>query len=92
MNLVMMPMWLLSGGFFPARVLDEHASVSDIAVHWAVRLNPFTPYIHSYQEALFWGRLPEPSLWLQMATVSLVAWSLGAGLFERLRETLVEAA
>ena len=36
-----------------------------------------------------WGRR---LLWTQMALVSLVAWVLGAGLFDRLRETLVEAA
>ena len=84
---------LLTLMFFLTPILFPLDSVSHLRyVWWAVRLNPFTPYILSYQEALFWGRFPEPSLWLQMATVSLVAWSLGAGLFERLRETLVEAA
>ena len=61
-------------------------------VWWAVRLNPFTPFTLAYQETLFRGRMPEPDLWLQMALVSLFAWTLGAGLFDRLRETLVEAA
>lgn len=61
-------------------------------VWWAVRLNPFTPFILGYQEVLFLGRMPDTLLWVQMATVSLVAWVLGAGLFERLRETLVEAS
>ena len=62
------------------------------ALFWAVRLNPFTPFTLAYQETLFYGRFPEPVLWVQMALVSLVFWSLGAGLFDRLRETLVEVA
>ena len=84
---------LLTLMFFLTPILFPLDSILHLRyVWWAVRLNPFTPYILSYQEALFWGRFPEPTLWLQMAAVSLVAWSLGAGLFERLRETLVEAA
>jgi len=56
---------------------------------WVVRLNPFT---RAYQDVLFFGRAPEGVLWAQMALVSLVFWSVGAWLFDRLRETLVEAA
>ena len=59
---------------------------------WLVRLNPFTPFTLAYQQTLFAGQWPSGELWLQMATVSLVAWALGASLFDRLRETLVEAA
>jgi ABC-type polysaccharide/polyol phosphate export permease len=62
------------------------------ALFWALRLNPFTPFTLAYQETLFYGRAPEPLLWVQMALVSLVFWALGAGLFDRLRETLVEVA
>jgi homopolymeric O-antigen transport system permease protein len=59
---------------------------------WLVRANPFTPFALAYQQTLFFGRVPAGSLWLQMAFVSLLAWGLGAGIFDRLRETLVEAA
>jgi len=59
---------------------------------WVVRLNPFTPFTRAYQDVLFFGRAPEPLLWAQMALVSLVFWAIGAWLFDRLRETLVEAA
>ena len=84
---------LLTLMFFLTPILFPLDSIRHLApVWWAVRLNPFTPYILAYQEALFWGRWPEPTLWVQMGAVSLVAWSFGAGLFERLRETLVEAA
>jgi lipopolysaccharide transport system permease protein len=61
------------------------------ALWWAVRANPFTPFTLAYQETLFHGRWPAPELWWQMAAVSLVAWLFGAWLFDRLRETLVEA-
>jgi lipopolysaccharide transport system permease protein len=59
---------------------------------WLVRLNPFTPFTLAYQQTLFRGQAPSPQLWLQMGLVSLAAWTLGASVFERLRETLVEAA
>jgi ABC-type polysaccharide/polyol phosphate export permease len=60
-------------------------------VWWIVRLNPFTPFTLAYQEVLFYGRWPTSELWLQMALVSTAFWLLGTWLFERLRETLVEA-
>jgi lipopolysaccharide transport system permease protein len=59
---------------------------------WLVRLNPFTPFTMAYQEILFFGQAPSTSLWVQMALVSLAGWALGAGIFERLRENLVETA
>ena len=61
-------------------------------VYWVVRLNPFTPFTLAYQETLFAGRVPPADLWIQMGVVSLLSWGAGAWLFDRLRETLVEAA
>jgi lipopolysaccharide transport system permease protein len=84
---------LLTLMFFLTPILYSLEAIRHLApVWWAVRLNPFTPFTLAYQEALFRGELPDPLLWTQMALVSVVAWALGAGLFERLRETLVEAA
>jgi ABC-type polysaccharide/polyol phosphate export permease len=60
-------------------------------VRGAIRTNPLTPYTLAYQDVLFRGVVPEASLWLQMAAVSLVGWAAGAWLFGRLRETIVEA-
>ena len=59
---------------------------------WIVRLNPFTPFTLAYQQVLFHGTPPPPQLWAQMALVSLAFWAAGSSLFNRLRETLVEAA
>ena len=50
-----------------------------------------TPFTLAYQEALFAGRFPPPALWLEMAAVAFVAWVIGCWIFDRLRETLVEA-
>lgn len=60
-------------------------------IRTVIRANPLTPYTLAYQDTLFRGTLPEPTLWLQMAAVSLVGWAAGAWLFGRLRETVVEA-
>ncbi len=60
-------------------------------VHWAVANNPITPFIRSYQEAVFFGRWPSLGLWLEMIIVSAVVWAIGAWLFDRLSDTLVEA-
>jgi ABC-type polysaccharide/polyol phosphate export permease len=59
---------------------------------WVVRLNPFTPFTLAYQDVLFFGQAPPTLLWVQMGMVSVVFWTAGSWLFDRLRETLVEAA
>ena len=61
-------------------------------MRWLVHLNPFTPFTLAYQEVLYHGRVPTPLLWTQMAIVSLLFWAIGAAIFDRLRETLAEAA
>jgi lipopolysaccharide transport system permease protein len=84
---------LLTLLFFLTPVLYPLDSIRHIPlVWWVVRLNPFTPFILAYQQALFYGTFPDAMLWTQMALVALAFWVFGAGLFERLRETLVEAA
>jgi ABC-type polysaccharide/polyol phosphate export permease len=42
MNLVLLPLWLLSGGFFPAPALGANASVSEVALHYVMRFNPLS--------------------------------------------------
>lgn len=85
---------LLTLIFFVTPILYPLDWLQEIAplFWWPVRLNPFTPFTLAYQQVLFYGVVPDPELWLQMVLVAAVAWVLGAGLFTRLRETLVEAA
>jgi lipopolysaccharide transport system permease protein len=83
---------LLTLLFFVTPVLYPLDSIRHLKpVWWLVRLNPFTPFTLAYQEVIFYGRWPSPQLWTQMALVSLAAWLIGTWIFERLRETLVEA-
>ncbi|MCG8585715.1 MAG: ABC transporter permease [Pirellulales bacterium] len=46
MNLVLMPMWLLSGAFFPADVG---------LLEWVVRLNPLTYGVAGLRQLLYWS-------------------------------------
>lgn len=42
MNLLLMPMWLLSGAFFPVPPPDGTIGWSQVALHWCMRINPLT--------------------------------------------------
>lgn len=53
--------------------------------------NPVSPFVLAYQRSLFFGEVPGAGLWLGMVVVSVAGWLLGAWLFERLRDTIVEA-
>ncbi len=83
---------LLALLFFLTPILYPLAAIELPALTYVVRVSPMTPFALGYQELLFHGRLPGPWLWAQMLGVAAVAWLAGAGLFARLRETLVEAA
>ena len=77
--------------FFLTPVLFPLSAIGIPALRHLVRLNPVTPFTLAYQDALFAGRFPPLALWLEMAAVALVAWVVGCWIFDRLRETLVEA-
>jgi len=83
MNLVLMPMWLLSGGFFPAPQLDDTSSLSETAIHWAVRLNPLSYAVAGVRRLLFdqvdWGQAWVPSLEASWAVTLLFAVAAFAG-------------
>lgn len=55
------------------------------------RANPFSPFTLAYQDLLFRGAIPSPTLWLEMGVWALAAWVAGAWIFGRLRSSLVEA-
>ena len=56
MNLVLMPLWLLSGGFFPIPVLAEDGSWMDYGLHWTMRLNPLTYAVAGARHLLEGGK------------------------------------
>jgi len=83
---------LLTLGFFLTPILYPLATVAQVRpLAILVAANPVTPFIRLYQELLFFGRVPGPSLWLQALGLALIAWALGSWLFDRLAGTLVEA-
>lgn len=83
---------LLNLFFFLTPIIYPLDALKELpAIWWAVKMNPFTPFSLAYQQVLFKGVVPDLSLWLQMAFVSLLGWVLGAWLFARLSDSLVEA-
>lgn len=83
---------LLTLGFFLAPILYPLDFIGFLPLRWLVLANPFTPFALAYQAALFHGRVPAAALWLHMLAVSLLAWTAGSWIFQRLRQTLVEVA
>ena len=87
MNLVLMPMWLLSGSFFPIPALSQDSSGG--LMHWIMILNPLTYGVtgirwlmfgnadggHAESEPLF--VVPDLSVcWLVSMAFALIAFAL----------------
>jgi len=53
MNLVLMPMWLLSGAFFPVPPAHPGAALSQVALHWCMLINPLTYCVAGVRQLLF---------------------------------------
>jgi len=56
-----------------------------------LRVNPLAAPVELYRDVAFTGVVPEPRLWLTSAAVGVVGWLLGAAIFGRFRDTLVES-
>lgn len=76
MSLVLMPMWLLSGSFFPVPVLSAQAGWPEVGMHWGMRLNPLTYLVAGVRRLLFEDSMLEA---LQLPATS-TCW-LVSGLF-----------
>jgi ABC-2 type transport system permease protein len=62
MNLVLMPLWLLSGGFFPAPAASG-VTWHQWALHWAMRINPLSYAVGGVRRLLAPG-LDYPGAWV----------------------------
>lgn len=70
MNLVLMPMWLMSGAFFPIPALGAEQPVGQIVIHWVMKFNPMTYIVGGLRYYLGPG--------LQAASASDTAfWNVG---------------
>lgn len=55
MNLLLMPMWLLSGAFFPVPAVSAGGPWSQWFMHVAMRANPLTYAVSGVRQSLYWG-------------------------------------
>jgi ABC-type polysaccharide/polyol phosphate export permease len=75
--------------FFATPVIYYYGDVQG-ALRTVLRLNPMTHVLVSYQEMLFHGRFDHFRGLAAALGVAIAAFSLGAFLFDRLRDTLAE--
>lgn len=63
MNLVLMPMWLLSGAFFPIPNLEDSAAIGQVVIHWMMRCNPLSYAVAGMRQMVFPDSQPSQGLW-----------------------------
>ncbi len=79
MNLVLMPLWLLSGAFFPIPLPTSESSIGQVVMHWIMRCNPLSYTVAGLRTMLHAPRT-EPTadvvgMWLPSLTASwAVSW------------------
>jgi ABC-2 type transport system permease protein len=59
MNLLLMPMWLLSGAFFPIPSLGAGSTVAEVVIHWVMCLNPVSYVVAGLRQLMFGDVLAE---------------------------------
>lgn len=62
MSVILLPMWLLSGAFFPIPLLQPGESVSQVVLHWLMRANPLTYGVAGTRQLLY-GAASLSSVW-----------------------------
>jgi ABC-2 type transport system permease protein len=68
MSLVLMPLWLLSGAFFPIPAAGADGSWTQLALHWAMRVNPVTYCVGGVRGLLF-SEPPPADFWTPSLTI-----------------------
>ena len=71
MNMVLMPMWLLSGSFFPIPALVGGEPIGQIVMHWIMRSNPMT-YTVSGMRHLMSNVVVDEHFWMPTLTASIL--------------------
>ncbi len=82
---------LLQLGFFVTPILYLIDNIASRPLRAMLRVNPMTPFVVSYQDVLFFGRLPNLSDTFLMIAYAAASLYLGFFVFDRLRDTLAEA-
>lgn len=78
MNLLLMPMWLLSGAFFPVPAPAAGIGWDQLALHWCMRINPVT-YMVAGVRRLLYDEAMVAGLWTPSATASWLVTMAFAG-------------
>ena len=94
MMLGLMPMWLLSGAFFPVPALGPEATVGQVGLHWVMRLNPLSYSLAELRRLIYpeidfaaQGWAPEPILaWTVSVLFLVVTFSFAAYLMRGSRK------
>jgi ABC-type polysaccharide/polyol phosphate export permease len=81
----------LSLWFFATPVLYSLKDLDAPRLKSLLRWNPVAPLFTAWHDALFYGRWVSPATWGTAALVSLAAFLLGYGVFDRLRDSYAEA-
>jgi ABC-2 type transport system permease protein len=68
MMLVLMPMWLLSGAFFPLPAVTADSTWTQLVMHWGMRVNPVTYCVAGVRQTLFTD-VPSSAFWMPSLTV-----------------------
>ncbi|MCA9215495.1 MAG: ABC transporter permease [Planctomycetales bacterium] len=75
MNLLLMPMWLLSGAFFPVPAPTATSGFVQAGLHWLMRMNPVTYGVAGIRRLMFGEKIDliASEVWIpQLATCWLV--------------------
>lgn len=81
MSILLMPMWLLSGAFFPIPTLGNSATWSELGLHWVMRLNPLTYAVAGARRLVVAGPLPEQIWTPSLATCWVVTCLFAVTMF-----------
>ena len=83
MNLFLMPMWLLSGAFFPIPQVSTSAAATETVIHWVMRLNPLTYCVAGVRRLMstaaswdgFWMPSPAACWLVTLGFAALMFWA-----------------
>ena len=81
---------LLNLVFFLTPIIYPLEAIPVPVLRRAVAANPMTPLVQVYRDVALMGHVSSLETWLFAAVVALACWALGAAVFVRLRETIVE--
>ncbi len=63
MNLVLMPLWLLSGAFFPVPMVQSQSPIGQHVMHWVMRCNPISYTVSGLRQMMANTPQKLESLW-----------------------------